>query len=35
VQELLGHAKVTTRQSYTHVDGDRLHKIVKQHHPRA
>lgn len=35
VQELLGHAKVTTTQIYTHVDRDRLHKIVKQHHPRA
>ncbi len=35
VQELLGHAKVTTTQVYTHVDRERLHAIVKQHHPRA
>jgi integrase/recombinase XerD len=35
VQELLGHAKVTTTQIYTHVDRERLHRIVKTHHPRA
>lgn len=34
VQELLGHAKITTTQIYTHVDPDRLHEIVKQYHPR-
>ncbi len=34
VQELLGHAKVTTTQIYTHVDRERLHQIVKTHHPR-
>lgn len=34
VQELLGHARVTTTQIYTHVDRDRLRSIVKQHHPR-
>jgi integrase/recombinase XerD len=35
VQELLGHTKVTTTEIYTHVDRERLHKIVKNHHPRA
>jgi len=35
VQELLGHTKVTTTEIYTHVDRERLHRIVKTHHPRA
>jgi integrase/recombinase XerD len=34
VQELLGHARVTTTQVYTHVDNDRLRQVVKRHHPR-
>jgi integrase/recombinase XerD len=34
VQELLGHADVTTTQIYTHVDQDRLKAIHKQFHPR-
>ncbi len=34
VQELLGHAQVTTTQIYTHVDQGRLRSIVKQFHPR-
>lgn len=33
VQELLGHASVTTTQIYTHVDRDRLRKIHQQYHP--
>lgn len=34
VQELLGHARVTTTQIYTHVDQARLRRIITQHHPR-
>ena len=35
VQELLGHASVTTTQHYTHVDRTRLKAIHQQFHPRA
>jgi integrase/recombinase XerD len=34
VQELLGHANVTTTQIYTHVDQGRLKAIVTKYHPR-
>ncbi len=34
VQELLGHAKITTTQIYTHVDPRRLREIHARHHPR-
>ena len=35
VQELLGHASVTTTQLYTHVEQDRLKAIHSKYHPRA
>lgn len=33
IQELLGHSDISTTQVYTHVAGDRLNKLVQEHHP--
>jgi integrase/recombinase XerD len=35
VQQLLGHADISTTEIYTHVLEDRLRRLVGEHHPLA
>jgi integrase/recombinase XerD len=32
---MLGHADIATTQIYTHVAGERMRRLVQEHHPLA
>lgn len=35
VQEMLGHASITTTEIYTHLDRDYLRQVIQEFHPRS
>lgn len=35
IQQMLGHASITTTEVYVHLDRTHLSKVIDQHHPRS